>query len=340
MQKTRRGEISMSRAENMSEQLMYEKSMAILNGDIDEQQVKSFLSGLHEKGETADELVGLVKAMREKAVTLPKVEGELVDVCGTGGDRSNSFNISTLTAFVLAGCGLTVAKHGNRSVSSKTGSSDVLEALGISTETDIASIPTMLDQTGIALLFAPAIHPALGGLRQIRKEIGTPTIFNLVGPLANPLPITVQMTGVYRRDMLEPMADALIRLGRKKGALVHGAGGLDELSLAGTNELIIFDEHGKREMTIHPHEVGLEVAPVEAIRGGDPKRNAEIFMDVLSGANSPYLDTVALNAGVVLYVSGKAGTVAEGVKQARTSIQSGETARVFDLHRLAAEVLV
>lgn len=330
----------MSRAENMSEQIMYEKSLEILDGTIDEQQIKTFLTDLHEKGETADELVGLVMAMREKAVKLPEVEGELVDVCGTGGDRSYSFNISTLTAFVLAGCGLTVAKHGNRSVSSKTGSSDVLEALGISTKADIASIPAMLDQTGIALLFAPAIHPALGGLRRIRKEIGTPTIFNLVGPLANPLPITIQMTGVYRLDMLEPMADALIRLGRKKGALVHGAGGLDELSLAGTNELIVFDEQGKRKMTIHPNEVGLEVAPIEAIRGGDPERNAEIFMDVLSGTDSPYLDTVALNAGTVLYVSGKSGTIAEGVHQAKKSIKSGETARVFDLHRLAAEVFV
>lgn len=330
----------MSRAENMSEQIMYEKSLEILDGTIDEQHIKTFLTDLHEKGETADELVGLVMAMREKAVKLPEVEGELVDVCGTGGDRSYSFNISTLTAFVLAGCGLTVAKHGNRSVSSKTGSSDVLEALGISTKADIASIPAMLDQTGIALLFAPAIHPALGGLRRIRKEIGTPTIFNLVGPLANPLPITIQMTGVYRLDMLEPMADALIRLGRKKGALVHGAGGLDELSLAGTNELIVFDEQGKRKMTIHPNEVGLEVAPIEAIRGGDPERNAEIFMDVLSGTDSPYLDTVALNAGTVLYVSGKSGTIAEGVHQAKKSIKSGETARVFDLHRLAAEVFV
>ncbi|ANU08923.1 anthranilate phosphoribosyltransferase [Planococcus antarcticus DSM 14505] len=330
----------MSRVENLSEHMMYEKSLEILNGTIDEQQVKKFLSDMHEKGETADELVGLVKAMHEKAVKLPVVEGELVDVCGTGGDRSYSFNISTLTAFVLAGCGLTVAKHGNRSVSSKTGSSDVLEALGISTAADISSIPAMLDQTGIALLFAPAIHPALGGLRQIRKDIGTPTIFNLVGPLANPLPITIQMTGVYRLDMLEPMADALIRLGRKKGALVHGAGGLDELSLAGTNELIVFDEQGKRKMTIHPNEVGLEVASIEAIRGGDPERNAEIFMNVLSGTDSPYLDTVALNAGVVLYVSGKVKTVTEGVKQAKTSIKSGETERVFDLHRLAAGVFV
>ena len=330
----------MRRAENLTEQGMIEKSLELLSGTIPEPDMKQFLSALHEKGETADELVGMVRAMREKAVALPDIQGELVDVCGTGGDRSYSFNISTLTAFVLAGCGMTVAKHGNRSVSSKTGSSDVLEELGISTEADVDSIPVMLDQTGIAFLFAPAIHPALGNLRAVRKSIATPTIFNLVGPLANPLPIKVQMTGVYRRDMMEPMAEALMRLGRERGAIVHGAGGLDELSLVGVNELIVFDEAGMREMTIHPSEAGLEVAPISAIRGGDPKRNAEIFLEVLEGKGSPYLDTVALNAGTVLYVSGRARTIAEGVHQARKSILAGETARVFELHRLAAGVLV
>lgn len=330
----------MSRAEHFTERGMYEKAIELLNGNLTESSMKQLLTNLHQKGETADELVGMVKAMRDKAVVLPEVHGELIDVCGTGGDRSFSFNISTLTAFVLAGCGMTVAKHGNRSVSSKTGSADVLEELGISTEVDVASIPAMLEQTGIAFLFAPAIHPALGGLREVRKSIGTPTIFNLVGPLANPLPISIQMTGVYRRDMMEPMADALMRLGRSRGALVHGAGGLDELSLAGTNELLVFTEHGKQRMTIHPHEAGLEIAPIEAIRGGEPKRNAEIFMAVLEGKESPYLDTVALNAGAGLYVSGRVSTIAEGVHQARKSIISGDTARVFDLHRIASGVLV
>ncbi|TWT02263.1 anthranilate phosphoribosyltransferase [Planomicrobium sp. CPCC 101079] len=330
----------MRRAENYTEQQMYEKSLEILSGNVNESMIKQFLTELHTKGETADELVGLVRAMREKAVALPQVYGELIDVCGTGGDRSFSFNISTLTAFVLAGCGMTVAKHGNRSVSSKTGSADVLEALGISTGLDVASIPAMLEQTGIAFLFAPAIHPALGPLRAVRKNIGTPTIFNLVGPLANPLPISVQMTGVYRRDMMEPMADALMRLGRTRGALIHGAGGLDELSLAGTNELIVFNEQGKQKMTIHPHEAGLETAPIEAIRGGEPMRNAEIFMGVLEGKESAYLDTVALNAGAALYVSARVSSIAEGVHQARKSILSGETARVFELHRITSGVLV
>ncbi|MGK7378995.1 anthranilate phosphoribosyltransferase [Planococcus sp. 1R117A] len=330
----------MRKAENLTEQSMLEKSLDILSGTVEQESIKQFLIELHEKGETADELVGMVKAMREKAVALPKVNGELVDVCGTGGDRSYSFNISTLTAFVLAGCGMTVAKHGNRSVSSKTGSSDVLEELGISTKAEVERIPEMLEGTGIAFLFAPAIHPALGALREVRKSIGTPTIFNLVGPLANPLPITVQMTGVYRLDMMAPMAEALMRLGRTRGAIVHGAGGLDELSLAGMNELIVFDEHGKRNMTIHPNEAGLEMAPIEAIRGGEPKRNAEIFLEVLAGKESPYLDTVALNAGTVLYVSGRAESIAEGVQQARKSIVSGETAKVFELHRLASGVLV
>ena len=330
----------MSRAENMNEQTMKQQAIELLEGRMDRQQMKEFLTELHEKGETADELVGMVRAMREKAVKLPEMTGELVDVCGTGGDKSFSFNISTLTAFVLAGCGMRVAKHGNRSVSSKTGSSDLLEEIGISTQLPLAGIPSLIEQTGIAFLFAPAVHPVLGGLREVRKEIGTPTIFNLVGPLANPLPITVQMSGVYRSDMMEPMADALMRLGRKRGAIVHGAGGLDELSLSGTNQLIVFDENGKRSMTVHPHEVGLEIAPIEAIRGGDSKRNAEIFQEVISGTPSAYLDTVALNAGTVLYVSGRAASIAEGVHQARKSIISGETARVYELHRLTSGVLV
>ncbi|MCM3612261.1 anthranilate phosphoribosyltransferase [Planococcus sp. MERTA32b] len=330
----------MRRAENLSEHRMYSKSMEILDGRMEEREIKEFLVGLHAKGETADEMVGLVKAMRSKAVALPETEGQLIDVCGTGGDRSFSFNISTLTAFVLAGCGMKVAKHGNRSVSSKTGSADVLEELGIGTTADPAAIPDLIDQTGIAFLFAPAIHPALGKLREVRKSIATPTIFNLVGPLANPLAIEVQMTGVYRRDMLEPMADALTRLGRKRGVMVHGAGGMDELSLAGTNELLFFDEDGKKALQFHPEEAGLKLAPVEAIRGGDAKRNAAIFMEVLEGRDNAYLDTVALNAGVALFAGGNAGTIAEGVHAARKSILSGETGRVFESHRQAAGVLV
>lgn len=330
----------MRRAESLSEHRMYSKSMEILDGRMTDRELKEFLVALHAKGETADEMVGLVKAMRSKAVSLPETPGVLIDVCGTGGDRSFSFNISTLTAFVLAGCGLKVAKHGNRSVSSKTGSADVLEELGILTTADPATIPELIEKTGIAFLFAPAIHPALGKLREVRKSIATPTIFNLVGPLANPLPIEVQMTGVYRRDMLEPMADALMRLGRKRGVMVHGAGGMDELSLAGTNELLFFDENGKKLVEFHPEEAGLTLAPVEAIRGGDAKRNAAIFMEVLEGRDSAYLDTVALNAGAALFASGNAGTIAEGVHAARKSILSGETGSVFDAHRQAVGVLV
>lgn len=330
----------MRRAENLSEHRMYSRSLEMLEGQMTESEIKKFLEELHEKGETADEMVGLVKAMRSKAVSLPETSGSLIDVCGTGGDRSFSFNISTLTAFVLAGCGMKVAKHGNRSVSSKTGSADVLEELGIGTTTDPATIPELIDKTGIAFLFAPTIHPALGKLREVRKSIATPTIFNLVGPLANPLPIEMQMTGVYRQDMLEPMADALIRLGRKRGVMVHGAGGMDELSLAGTNELLLFDENGKKAMQFHPEQAGLKLAPLEAVRGGDAKRNAAIFMEVLKGKESAYLDTVALNAGAALFAGGHAGTIAEGVHLARKSIVSGETGRVFEAHRRAVGVLV
>ncbi|WP_422122161.1 anthranilate phosphoribosyltransferase [Planococcus sp. X10-3] len=330
----------MRRAESLSEHRMYNKSLEMLDDQMTDGEIKRFLEALHQRGETADEMVGLVKAMRSKAVKLPETNGSLIDVCGTGGDRSFSFNISTLTAFVLAGCGMKVAKHGNRSVSSKTGSADVLEELGIGTTADPATIPELIDKTGIAFLFAPAIHPALGKLRSVRKSIATPTIFNLVGPLANPLPIEMQMTGVYRRDMLEPMADALLRLGRKRGVMVHGAGGMDELSLAGTNELLLFDENGKKAMQFHPEEAGLKLAPIEAVRGGDAKRNAAIFLEVLEGKESAYLDTVALNAGAALFAAGNAGTIAQGVHIARKSILSGETARIFNAHRRAMGVLV
>lgn len=330
----------MRRAENLSEHSMYSKSVALLEGKMADADIKLFLGQLHDKGETADELVGLVRAMRSKAVALPETEGPLIDVCGTGGDRSFSFNISTLTAFVLAGCGMKVAKHGNRSVSSKTGSSDVLEELGISTTFDPALIPDLIEKTGIAFLFAPTIHPALGKLRDVRKSMATPTIFNLVGPLANPLPIEMQMTGVYRRDMMEPMADALMRLGRKRGLMVHGAGGMDELSLAGVNDLLFFDENGKKAIQFHPEEAGLELASIEAIRGGDAKRNAEIFREVLEGREGAHLNTVVLNAGVALFAAGKAGAIAEGVHLARKSILSGETGRVFEAYRQALGVLV
>lgn len=330
----------MRRAENLSEHSMYSKSVALLEGKMADADIKLFLGQLHDKGETADELVGLVRAMRSKAVALPETEGPLIDVCGTGGDRSFSFNISTLTAFVLAGCGMKVAKHGNRSVSSKTGSSDVLEELGISTTLDPALIPDLIEKTGIVFLFAPTIHPALGKLRDVRKSMATPTIFNLVGPLANPLPIEMQMTGVYRRDMMEPMADALMRLGRKRGVMVHGAGGMDELSLAGVNDLLFFDENGKKAIQFHPEEAGLELASIEAIRGGDAKRNAEIFREVLEGREGAHLDTVVLNAGVALFAAGKAGAIAEGVHLARKSILSGETGRIFEAYRQALGVLV
>lgn len=330
----------MRRAENLSEHSMYSKSLEILEGKMTDAEIKIFLESLHEKGETADEMVGLVRAMHSKAMPLPETDGPLIDVCGTGGDRSFSFNISTLTAFVLAGCGMKVAKHGNRSVSSKTGSADVLEELGISTTLDPALVPDLIEKTGIAFLFAPAIHPSLGKLRDVRRSIAAPTIFNLAGPLANPLPIEMQMTGVYRRDMMEPMADALMRLGRKRGVMVHGAGGMDELSLAGVNDLLFFDENGKKAIQFHPEEAGLELAPTEAVRGGDARRNAEIFLEVLEGREGAYLDTVALNAGTALFANSCARTIAEGVHLARKSLISGETDRVFEAHRQAMGVVV
>ncbi|MTD31530.1 anthranilate phosphoribosyltransferase [Planomicrobium sp. YIM 101495] len=325
---------------NFTEQEMMGRALQMLEGKMVKEEMVELLKMLHAKGETADEVVGFVKAMRQKAVQFPALPQALADICGTGGDRSNSFNISTLTAFVLASVGVPVVKHGNRSVSSKTGSSDVLERLNIPIGAEPEELPHLLDQSGLVFLHAPAVHPALGPLREVRKAIETPTIFNLAGPLANPLPIAYQMTGVYAEQLLKPAAEALVRLGRKRGAVVHGAGGLDELTLAGTNQLMVFDETGVRHMTLHPEEVGLQTAPIEAIRGGEPEQNAEIFQRVLAGEHGAYVDTIALNAGAFLHVSGAATTFAEGVAQAKDAIVSGQTAKTFEIHRLAAGVLV
>jgi anthranilate phosphoribosyltransferase len=295
----------------------------LFSGEATDSEAGALLGLLALKGETADEIAGLVQAIRERSVPLQKITGSVMDNCGTGGDGSHSFNISTASAFVIAGAGVKVAKHGNRSVSSQTGSADVLEYLGVALEYAPEETEELLEENGIAFLFAPHVHPGMKKVMKVRKDLRVPTIFNLIGPLTNPIELDTQLVGIYRRDRLELMGEVLKRLGRKRAVIVNGAGGMDELSLAGKNDLVILDDGKLNRMTIHPDEIGFPTYSIEEVKGGDAERNASIMMSILRGDEGPFRDTVLLNAGVGIFASGKAGTIQEGIQYAKESIDSG-----------------
>ncbi|WP_226675045.1 anthranilate phosphoribosyltransferase [Rossellomorea aquimaris] len=288
-----------------------------------ESQIACFLTLLKMKGETVEEMTALVEVLREKALPVKSTLKGVLDNCGTGGDGSQSFNISTTSAFVLAGAGVKVAKHGNRSISSKTGSADVLEHLGVSLDFGEDEVENLLNGTNIAFLYAPHIHSGLKKIMKVRKELKIPTIFNLIGPLTNPVQLETQLVGVYRRDKLETMANVLHELGRKRAIVLNGADYMDEASLAGVNHLVLLEDGEISSFTLSGDEVGLPSYTLEEIKGGDARDNARILQDVLQGKEGAYTDTVLFNAGIALVAHGKASTFAEGVKLARESIESG-----------------
>mgnify|MGYP006389822385 FL=1 len=302
---------------------MREATNAMFSEQIAGVDIANFLTALSIKGETTEEIAALVEVLRENATQIPVSSSIVFDNCGTGGDGSQSFNISTTCSFVLAGAGLKVAKHGNRSISSRTGSADVLEELGIALDFQPHEVDELLKSTNIAFLFAPHVHPKMKRIQVIRKSLGKPTIFNMIGPLTNPVSLSSQLVGVYRQDKLMDLADVLHRLGRKRAIVLTGASGMDEASLAGDNHLVLMDDGDCIPFTLNAQEVGLSYAPLEAIRGGDAKDNAAILKSVLRGVPSPYLDTVLLNTGIGLFAAGVTSTINEGVRQARKSIQSG-----------------
>lgn len=309
--------------ENLTINEMKEATNNCFSSDITDTEISAFLTALRIKGETADEIAGIVEVIRAQSemseIDLPNV----MDNCGTGGDRSNSFNISTTTAFVLAGAGVKVAKHGNRSISSKTGSADVLEHLGVSLSFTKEHTEELLEENNIAFLFAPHVHAKLRPFMKIRQELGLPTIFNLIGPLTNPIELASQLMGVYQRNTLETVAESLKKLGRKRAVVVNGAGFMDEASLAGENHLVLLENGELTSFTLHPSEVGLPTYSNEEIRGGDTKDNAAILLSVLNNEASPYLDTVLLNGGIGLFANGKTATIQDGIDMARESIASG-----------------
>lgn len=293
----------------------------IMSGEATPAQIAGLAMAMRVRGETVAELAGAVRAMRAR-MNRVEAPGDAIDVCGTGGDASGSLNVSTAVTFVMAGAGVAVAKHGNRALSSRTGGADVLTALGVNVDVPLPRLPAVLRAANCAFLFAPRHHAALRHAAGPRMELGTRTIFNLLGPLANPACVTRQLTGVFHPAWTRPMAEALGRLGSTKVWLVHGQG-LDELTVAGENHVSALEDGAVRDFIVTPEDAGLPRAPVSAIRGGDAAANAAALLALLQGAAGPYRDTVLLNAAAALIVAGRTGDLKDGVAIAAKSIDQG-----------------
>ncbi|WP_232493404.1 anthranilate phosphoribosyltransferase [Novosphingobium kaempferiae] len=302
---------------------------AILDGDVPESEIATFLIALSDRGETAGEIAGAARAMRDRMIPV-KAPANAIDVCGTGGDGHHTLNVSTAVSLVVAAAGVPVAKHGNRAASSKAGAADTLEALGLDLDRAVETAESTLSEIGIGFLFAARHHPALGRLMPLRKSLGRRTIFNLMGPLANPAQVSRQLVGIARPAYVPIYADALLRLGTEHSMVISGDEGLDELSLAGGNEVadIRSGELSMRRVT--PQDAGLPVAPVEAIRGGDPAYNAEALSRLLLGEHGAYRDAVLLNAAGALMVAGEVDSWAEGVEEAAETIDKGLAKALLD----------
>ncbi|WP_029073898.1 anthranilate phosphoribosyltransferase [Kaistia adipata] len=301
----------------------------IMSGSATPAQIGGFLMGLRVRGETVDEIAGAVATMRAK-MTPVDAPADAIDIVGTGGDGAHTYNISTASAFVVAGAGVPVAKHGNRAVSSKSGAADVLMALGVNVDIPPETIGRAIREAGIGFMFAPAHHSAMKHVGPARVELGTRTIFNILGPLANPGGVKRQLIGVYSEEWLEPLAHVLATLGSEQAWIVHGAGGVDEITTAGPTKVAALKNGTVETFTIEPGSVGVPISPVEAIRGGDAEFNANALRALLEGAEGAYRDTVLLNAGAALIVAGKAASLVEGVALAAASIDEGRAHERLD----------
>jgi anthranilate phosphoribosyltransferase len=300
----------------------------IMSGDATPSQMGAFLMALRVRGETVDEITGAARIMRAKAVSIDAPPGT-IDTCGTGGDASGSFNISTASALVVAGCGVPVAKHGNRALSSKSGSADVLTTLGVNIDADLAVVRQCLWEVGLGFLMAPRHHSATRHVAPTRVELGTRTIFNLLGPLSSPAMARRQLVGVFAPEWVRPMAEVLGRLGAERAWVVHGEG-LDELTTAGTTTVAAFENSQVVTFEVAPEDFGLPRARLADIRGGEPQHNADLMRDLLAGAGGPLRDVVLLNSGAALVVAGRASGVEAGIELAARSIDSGAARRVLD----------
>jgi anthranilate phosphoribosyltransferase len=299
----------------------------IMSGDATPSQMGAFLMALRMRGETVDEIAGAARIMRAKAVAIDAPAGT-IDTCGTGGDSSGSFNISTASALVVAGCGVPVAKHGNRALSSKSGSADVLTALGVNIDADLAIVRACLWELGIGFLMAPRHHSATRHVAPTRVELGTRTIFNLLGPLSNPAHARRQLVGVFAPEWVRPMAEVLGRLGGERAWVVHGDG-LDELTTTGPTMVAALDNGRLETFEIVAADAGLPAARREDLRGGEPAYNARLMHDLLAGAGGPLRDAVLLNSAAALLIAGRTQNLSDGVELAARSIDSGAALRVL-----------
>ena len=295
----------------------------MMSGEATPSQMGALLMALRVRGETVDEITGAVSAMREKMLRV-RAPAEAVDVVGTGGDASGSFNISTCAALIVAGAGVPVAKHGNRALSSRSGAADVLSALGVNIELAPEGVSRCIEQAGIGFMFAPAHHPAMKNVGPTRVELGTRTIFNLLGPLSNPAGVKRQMVGVFSRHWIEPLALVLKNLGSQCVWVVHGSDGLDEITTAGTTYVAALQDGQVRTFEITPEEAGLQRVKPDALRGGGADENARALSDVLKGAKGAFRDVAVLNAAAGLMVAGRAKDLKMAVALAQKSIDSGE----------------
>lgn len=315
---------------HLSEEEMISVMNEIMTGEATPLQVASFLTALRMKGETVEEITGAARVMREKAHRVNVQAQTVLDTCGTGGDQKGTFNISTTSAFVVAGAGVRVAKHGNRSVSSQSGSADVLGALGVKVDAPKERVEACIDKVGIGFLFAPLLHEAMKYAVQPRRDIGIRTIFNLLGPLTNPAMATHQLLGLYSGELVGPVAHVLKNLGSVRAMVVHGVEGLDEVSLCGPTQVAELRDGEVQEYRIEPDALGLKRCRLEDLRGGSAADSAVVVRSILGGQKGAARDVVLLNSGAALYVSGYAASIAEGMRLAAESIDSGSARKKLE----------
>ncbi len=316
---------------HLDESEMMHSMSCIMDGGATDAQIASFITALSIKGETIDEITGAARAMREKATIIPVGDRDnLIDIVGTGGDMSNTFNISTVSSFIACGAGLRIAKHGNRSVSSRCGSADVLEHLGVAIDINPEQVARCIDEIGLGFLFAQKLHPAMKYAARARKEIGIRTIFNILGPLTNPAGALQQVVGVYDGSLTEILAGVLSRLGLRRALVVHGLDGIDEITTCDATKCCLLHSGEVSSLTVRPETLSLGRATRKDLEGGNPEQSAQIARAVLQGDSGAKSDIACLNAGAALWIGGRCGSLEDGLSSARESIRSGNALKKLE----------